>query len=127
MKVYVAGKFEERVRISRFMEELRILGCEITCDWTDHKYSDGAYPQLYCLDDVQGVKDADIYLGIFQFDYNYRGALVEMGIAIGIDIPIWLLGKAIDTCIFSSHPNVKRFRIWDEVTRAIQKYEEEKT
>ena len=119
MKFYVAGKWEDRERVSQIMRILEGMGNEITCDWTDHKYEDEEYPHQYCADDVQGVKDADIYLGIFVAEYHYRGALVEMGIALGMGIPVWLLGDKADGCIFSNHPSVTKFVTWTELVDAL--------
>ena len=119
MKLYIAGKWEDRSRVSDIIRILRGIGFEITCDWTDHKYSDEAYPQQYCMDDLEGVKNADLYLGIFVADYHYRGALVEMGIALGVGIPVWLFGDKQDDCIFSHHPSVRKFKAWGELVEAL--------
>lgn len=119
MKIYVAGKWEDRERVAEIMRVLKGIGHEITLDWSDHKYEDEEYPQQYCQEDVQGVKDAELYLGIFVAEYNYRGSLVEMGIALGEGIPVWLLGDKADSCIFSNHPSVRRFRAWGELADAI--------
>ncbi len=123
MKLYIAGKWEDRARVSEIMRILRGIGFEITCDWTDYKYSDEAYPQQYCMDDLEGVKKADLYLGIFVADYHYRGALVEMGIALGIGIPVWLFGEKQDDCIFSHHPSVRKFKTWGELAEALSDIE----
>ena len=123
MKIYVAGKWEDRERVSDIMRILRGVGFEITWDWTDHKYEDEANPQQYCADDVQGVKDANLYLGIFIADYHYRGALVEMGIALGVGIPVWLFGDKADGCIFSNHPSVRKFQEWNELVDALVEFE----
>ena len=122
MKIYVAGKWEDRSRISSIMRSLEEMGFQITCDWTDHKYSDEAYPQQYCIEDLRGVQDADLYLGIFLFDYNYRGALVEMGIALGMGVPVWLFGDKINSCIFSHHPSVRKFYDWGRLAEALREY-----
>jgi len=119
MKLYVAGKWEDRSRVAEIMRILEGMGNEITCDWTHHKYSDEAYPQQYCADDVKGVKDAELYIGIFVADYHYRGALVEMGIALGVGIPVWLFGNKQDDCIFSNHPSVRKFKDWGELVFAV--------
>lgn len=107
MKVYVAGKWEDRKHCKTIMQSLTIAGHEITVDWTDHKYEDEAYPKQYCQDDVRGVTDCQVFVGVFEGDYNYRGALVEFGIAIGQGKPCIFLGHAQDNCIFSNHPLVK--------------------
>ncbi len=118
-KIYVAGKWEERERVSEIMGMLRRAGFGITCDWTNHKYSDVGYPEQYCNDDLQGVKAADLFLGIFVTDYHYRGALVEMGIALGAGIPVWLYGDKQNSCIFSHHHTVRKFNDWGKLVEAL--------
>lgn len=122
-KIYVAGKWEDRLRVAEIMRKLEGMGFEITCDWTHHKYEDEAYPQQYCADDVKGVQDAELYIGIFVADYHYRGALVEMGIALGVGIPVWLLGDKQDSCIFSNHPSVRKFKDWGELAEALGEWD----
>ncbi len=119
MKLYIAGKWEDRSRVAEIMRICRGIGIEITCDWTDHKYSDEAYPRQYCMDDLDGIRNCDLYLGIFVADYHYRGALVEMGIALGIGIPVWLFGDKQDDCIFSHHPSVRKFKSWGKLCEAL--------
>ncbi len=107
MKVYVAGKWEDRRRCRDIMDRLEDTGHTITCDWTDHEYEDEQYPIQYCQDDVQGVKDADVFLGVFiDNTVHYRGALVEMGIALGLGLPCYIIGNAQDDCIFINHPQI---------------------
>lgn len=119
MKIYVAGKWEDRQRISHIMRILEGMGEEITCDWTHHEYEDESYPDQYAVDDAEGVKGADLYIGVFLDDYQYRGALVEMGIALGVGIPIWLYGSKQDNCIFSHHPSVRKFTEWSQLVESL--------
>lgn len=109
MKIYVASKFEERQLVRRVQNALILMGHEITLDWTDHKYEDGGYPDEYSQDDVDGVKRADLYVGIFVNEHQYMGSLVEMGIALGCSIPVDIIGHEIDRCIFVHHPFVRTF------------------
>lgn len=102
MKFYIASKFEERLKVRWLMDKLEDLGHEITCDWTDHKYGGEGYPISYAKDDVDGVGSADAYAGLFIDDYYYKGALVEMGMALAGGIPIYIIGHAIDSCIFTN-------------------------
>ena len=106
MKVYLAGKYQDKERCSDIMRLLEDEGDTITCDWTHHKYSDEAYPKQYCQDDLDGVKACDVFVGVFLDAFDYRGALVEFGIALGLDKKIVLLGHAIDSCIFTHHPDI---------------------
>lgn len=105
MNIYVAGKWQDRKSCKDLMKWLESLGHKITLDWTDHKYEDEEYPKEYCKADVQGVIDADILIGLFERPYVYRGALVEMGIALGQGKPIHLIGTYQDDCIFANHPS----------------------
>ncbi len=109
MKIFVSGKFEDRLNIRILQNELRKMGHEIVEDWTYHEYSDKGYPREYAIADIQGSQQADIYIGRFVADYNYKGALVEMGVCLGLQKPCYIIGHAMDSCIFINHPLVKQF------------------
>ena len=109
MKLYVAGKWEERLNVKLLMVRLKSIGHEITMDWTDSKYEDEAYPVEYSIADIDGVYAADMYAGLFVRPYQYRGALVEMGVALGLRIPCAIIGHQIDSCIFVHHPLVTQY------------------
>ena len=109
MKFYVAGKWEER-RLVKFLQAALIeLGHEITKDWTVDEEFEPGYPIINVVEDVRGAKTADAYVGIFKNTHNYKGALIEMGVSLGSRIPIYIIGHAIDSCIFTSHPLVRQF------------------
>lgn len=110
MKLYVAGKYEEREQISKFMDELRAQGHTITCDWTSHVYATREVHTSYCLDDLKGVKDCAAYIGVFENANRYRGALVELGAALALNKDCFIIGHAEDDCIFMLHPNIWHFR-----------------
>ena len=115
MRFYIAGKWEEREAVKGLMLALEWMGHSITVDWTIHETSDKGYPQQYAIDDVEGVKQCDVYVGRFINKNNYKGALVEMGIALGLDKQVWIIGHAIDSCIFTQYPGVLPFEGDDEV------------
>ena len=109
MKIYVASKFENKDRVREVMNQLRMAGHEITHDWTREKpHPTPAQRTQYAEDDRQAVLRADAYVGIFEKDLKYSGALVELGIAVARGIPIYILGSAIDRNIFLMLPNVSR-------------------
>jgi len=108
MKFYVAGKWEEREQVRQLQDELRRLGHTITVDWTWHEFEDGGYPVQYAQEDVFGAATCDAYVGRFVNPNSYKGALVEMGVALGLGKKVFVIGHAIDTCIFVSHPLVTR-------------------
>lgn len=111
IKVYVAGKWEDRERVREVMRILKEDNFEITCDWTTHEYPPvGEEYKLafYAIQDIEGVLKAEALLIMAEKEYNYRGALVEMGVALGKRIPIYVVGHGLDGCIFLEMPQVWR-------------------
>lgn len=106
MKFYVAGKWEDRDSVKEIMNYLEQQGHTITCDWTRHEYSDNKSMERYALDDMQGVLDADVFVGLFVKDLNYKGALVELGMAMASGKKVIIVGNAISSCIFIKHPDI---------------------
>lgn len=115
MKIYVAGKFQERAYIKTVMWWLEGMGHEITFDWTDPQYQHKDETPEDATECVRGVSGADIYVGVFKHILNYKGALVEMGVALGLGIPVYIVGHAIDSCLFTKHPLVKKFDTLDQL------------
>jgi nucleoside 2-deoxyribosyltransferase len=106
MKVYVAAKFEDKLRAREVMDTFRKAGDTITYDWTE---DNSAFNEAQAKADLAGVEEADIFVGIFEKDLAYCGALVEMGMAIANDIPVYLLGSQLDNkCIFTLLRGVER-------------------
>jgi len=108
MRFYVAGKWEDRENVRVIQNALVEMGHEISCDWTWHEKEDPGYPHQYSIDDIQGVKDAHFYIGLFEGDFNYKGALVELGAALALEKPCYIIGRGIDGCMFVNHPLVIR-------------------
>jgi len=119
MDIYVMGKWEEHQRIKDIMIKLENAGHRITCDWTNHNYEDKGYPVQYAIDDITGVVRADLVIGIFTSNYNYRGALVELGAALAFDKRVIVVGHAIDSCMFSNHPLITHLNTVDELWEVI--------
>ena len=109
MRFYVAGKFENKEEIKVLQNELRKGGHIITVDWTWHKYDDPGYPSQYAVEDIIGASSCDAYVGVFKEDVGYKGALVEMGAALAFGKKVYLIGHAIDSCLFVGHPFVRQF------------------
>lgn len=89
-RVYVAGKFEDSERVREVQAELRDLGHEITYDWT--RQAQVSVEQARA--DISGVMTADFLVMVLEKEYPYKGTWVEMGIAIGGGLPIFVLGSA---------------------------------
>ncbi|KKK73067.1 hypothetical protein LCGC14_2897530 [marine sediment metagenome] len=108
MKIYVAGKWEERKDVKFLQRQLILLGHEITKDWTVDEEGEAGYPVINVVEDMWGVKSTDIYVGLFLNNHNYKGALVELGGALASRKPCYIIGHAMDSCIFIRHPLVRQ-------------------
>lgn len=109
MKLYVAGKFEERARVSQFIHAARIEGHTITHDWT-HETSEGltgnerrTYLRSCAEDDRRGAQACEV-LVVFHHPRG-RGLFVELGLALAARKPVILVGwedteEDISPCIF---------------------------
>lgn len=111
-RVYVGAKFEAVEAARELMSVLRAAGHEITHDWTGESVEGKRGVEVLdvlrdaALDDADGVKSADAM--VLLHHPNLRGGLVEMGIALGRDIPVIVVGGAGEAYppIFYWHPDV---------------------
>lgn len=117
MKVYVASSFSLIPKVEKVVAELEKAGHKITVKWWAREYEiEGEHIHTQILKkvnnslstaefyskpetkfsfdaDVQGVKDADIFIFVAQDKRRaYNGANVELGIALGQGIPCFALG-----------------------------------
>ena len=104
MKFYCSGKWSERKEVRELQDKLIELGHTITVDWTPHKEEDEGYPSDYAEEDIIGVRECNIYVGLFVNRHNYKGALVEMGAALALNKIVVIIGHAIDSCLFKDYP-----------------------
>lgn len=104
MKIYVATKWEERFYARQVMDALVAAGHTITYDWTHGEQISREQAEL----DKRGVMTADALVVIAERDLAYKGTYVEFGIAVARGIPIYIEGNAIDGCIFTKLPEVRR-------------------
>lgn len=117
--MYVAGKWSERERIEKVLEELRDRGYTITVDWTTHVDPDMF--KEFVLEDIEGIKNSDILLAcMWTKNIFYKGAWIEVGIALGLDKRIIIIGEEVKG-IFLSHPNVT---VVKDLETAINKLDE---
>lgn len=107
MKIYVASKWENKLRVQEIQQLLRMAGNTITYDWTNCELPQN---RAQAIMDLRGVADADVFVGVFEQDVRYNGALVELGAALALGKPVYLLGDApvLNKCIFVKHPHVRR-------------------
>jgi nucleoside 2-deoxyribosyltransferase len=109
MKIYIASKAHHRARWRQLREE----GAPINSRWidVDDKYSadpsDLDYADLWskCVTDVTVCDALVVYVEPGEI---LKGALVEMGIAIGMNIPVFLVGRAEDFLANGTWMNYRR-------------------
>jgi nucleoside 2-deoxyribosyltransferase len=107
MKIYVAGKFQEKERVNKIQDYLVNIGHLITHDWT--KDDSSLQPQFMvfsAMRDLEGVREADVLIALVDKDLPYKGLYGEIGIAIALNKPVYLLGGDLREFVFSYHPLV---------------------
>ena len=113
MRIYVASKWQDREIIKQIQKDIELAGHSISYDWTDHSFDPVAGTkkdlERLAVEDIQGVINADLLIVYAVFHYSYEGAFCEMGAALALGKPIYVVGYAIDSCIFINHPLVKQF------------------
>ncbi len=110
MKIYVAGKWTNKERVSQIMRILESHGHEITFDWTafeSNDFREGA------IEDMRAIKRADAFYLVVSEDM--KGAWTEFGAALALGLPCYVQHEGT-YCnnIFLSHPLVKRAFTLDE-------------
>jgi hypothetical protein len=110
LSFYVATKWENKDEARVVMDKLILAGYSISYDWTTAQVE--RWQQA--MKDLKGVAEADIYLGLFQKDFPYTGALVEMGYALALGKPVYILdGSKCAESLFFHHPNVRKIKNLD--------------
>lgn len=118
VKVYVAGKWGDRHIIADVICQLEEKGIEITHNWTTSEVFDDdkkteEYAVLYSELDIDGVRRADVMIAIITDpDYAYRGTCTELGAALGLRKPVYVIdpydNSGFASNIFSKHRLVKK-------------------
>lgn len=99
-KLYVAGKFEDYLKVRALQEYAEGMGHTITFDWTQEAeailtrsvpWSRSKEDQIQnAMNDKLGVQDCHALFAL----YNQKayGTLIEIGMAIQQDKPVYLIG-----------------------------------
>lgn len=135
MNIYVAGKWSERERVRNLMDMLESRKHIITCDWTKHvaperiQSGSGCFNKdfdwaqnghkTYAEEDLEGVRNCDIVVALMTNpEIFYKGAWIEVGIAIGLNKKIILIGNDIAT-VFLGLENIKVVQYKEEALTII--------
>lgn len=126
--IYVAGKFEEKETVRAAQRQLEERDFTISHDWTQEDAVGlkdevlGSYLAQCAENDYVGVRDADAVLLL-----NHQrafGAMVEMGLAIGWGIPVFVVGHKIRDNIFFHLGSDYGIYCYDTVDEAIEAIEQ---
>lgn len=121
MRLYVATAYANREEAQRVIAVLTARGHTITHDWTTQTL-DGVPPAEHraFLDrcgrhDFAGVVSADAV--VLLADARMRDARIEMGIALGVGIPVFVLDPTgvLATSVFLNLPGIRRVASLAEV------------
>lgn len=125
MKIYVAGRFEDKVKVKKLYRIIKKNGHEISADWTNHKpYK--KYPELakgYTIEDINGVKKCDVFILITNGKPGV-GSAIELGVAmhsyLTLSKPkIYVVGEFKNDNMFYYHPSVQRRKTIEEVLKEL--------
>jgi hypothetical protein len=104
MRLYIATKFENREVARRFMQDMEAEGHHITYDWTVGLQVDASQ----AIADLNAVITCDALVFLAAEEYNYQGALIEIGAALGLGKPVYVIGTAsVTKTLFFKHPLVR--------------------
>lgn len=108
MDIYIAASSRDVKTADALMQHARAEGHTITHDWTPNVYKygrgqQGLVPGQVMKDaaylDREGVRDCDLFILLWS-DY-LLGGLIELGIALELDTPVWIVKTGLTAPRFS--------------------------
>ena len=117
MKFFIAGRWTDRERVRELFTKVQLAGHSITRDWTIYEAPDNdtKFLRECALGDLQGVRDCDLFVLLADQEFQFRGAYAELGAAITLGKPCYIIGGGADKCIYVTHPLVRKIKAIEEV------------
>jgi nucleoside 2-deoxyribosyltransferase len=113
MKVYIATSFHDKERAEFVALMLKEQGHEITCEWWKSKG-----PSVdEALKDIRGIENCDAIVGLFEKPFIYKGAILELGVAYAMKKIIIVLGKELDSMVFTLLPEFNKAKNLTQVLK----------
>ncbi len=115
---YIASKFDNKEQVLTLIKTLEKMGHTITYKWVlqPMSYMEDA-PQQAQLDYL-GVRTCENFVALLDKLFKpHVNTYVELGIALGSDKRIFVVGTYDKTCIFTRMDNITRY---DNVTKFLQ-------
>lgn len=120
-KIYIASKAKHRPRWREFRD---VMGYDIISQWidTDDEFTENPegldYTKLWqaC---IQDVKDCDVLVLYVEEGEHLKGALVELGVALGLRKEIVMTGPIGDNGTWHNHDKVE---VYDKSIEELMAY-----
>ncbi len=108
--IYIASRLENAAQVRALRDALAPHGVHLTYDWTTHgsvQRAGVARMREVAQQETAGVRHARVLVALLP---GGRGTHVEIGIALGLLIPVLLVGEQPGPydCAFYHHPLVER-------------------
>jgi hypothetical protein len=125
IRIFVSGKYDDKLSIRKKINILHRQGHEITYDWTRATPTKNKNDMIRkAVLEVLAIKESDIHVVILNDNkYTYRGTFAELGCSVGLGKNIMIYHKPGKSPFMNSHfynhPLVKHFTSWKKLLRAI--------
>jgi hypothetical protein len=126
LRVYLAGKYADRVDLGAKKRELEAHRCVITHDWMTYELGERGPKQLACFaaEDIRGIATADLVVAVMTDPaYAYRGTFTELGAALGLRRQVIVVAPAgtqhFRGNVFWHHPDILHVSNWAEALEAV--------
>lgn len=97
VRFYIAASYDDKEiakKIALYFEDK--YGWICTCYWWTHIKVNEFDRLSFAAEDLKSVKDSDLFF-MYNSEKKTGGKMVEMGIALAIGIPVYIIGKKITT------------------------------
>jgi len=110
VRFFIAGRWSDRNRVRELIYAARERGHEVTHDWTIKDVPDKSFVELQecALNDLDGVRRCDAFVFLADQEFQFRGAYTELGAAIALGKPVFIIGSCADKNIYVHHPLVRK-------------------
>lgn len=129
MKIYIASRFTEKIKVRKLFRILENKGHSITYNWTHHKNTqpfikNSTLAANYSQNDINGVLDSGVLIVLTDEIEDSKGLYSELGAALASarisgKPKIYVIGKNRDSAMFFFHPFVNRRKNIDEVLKEL--------
>lgn len=119
MKIYLAGSYSSKEKITGYAQELRAIGIECTSTWLEETYAPNTQIHQvleqelvkYSIQDLKDIDRADGLVLIAEEVNPRGGAHVEFGYALATGKAVMVVGPNHN--IFHYLPQVGKFKTWE--------------